>query len=264
MHVWEVADDDEVIHNVASYKSDDAQRGFSFLPKKFTCPDAGEIMRAVRLTDKKCEYVSFRLPNANKMEVMPEHSETPRLHNGSFPDPASAGDGPSAPQAVSTPATAPVSVAAPTPAPATGVSEDEVETIKKEYEETISGLRSDLQQSQDDAERLSGEVSALTTERDDLKTRLASLKQELQDAKAAASAPAQAEPAQADPEPVADEPAQADPEPVAEEPAQADPEPVAEEPAQSDPEPSTDNDGTNTQDLLAELEDEQNKDDSFD
>lgn len=62
VHIWEVADDSEVIHFINSWKGEGSHRGFTFVPKRFVEVTNSELMRAVRLTEKNCEFVSFRLP----------------------------------------------------------------------------------------------------------------------------------------------------------------------------------------------------------
>lgn len=62
VNIYELADDSEVIHKVASWKGEGSHRGFNFFPKRFVDVFSSELMRAVRLTDKVCEYVSFGLP----------------------------------------------------------------------------------------------------------------------------------------------------------------------------------------------------------
>lgn len=62
VNIMELVDDDEVIYQIASYKGEGSHRGFNFFPKRFVDVMSSELMRAVRLTDKVCEYVSFRLP----------------------------------------------------------------------------------------------------------------------------------------------------------------------------------------------------------
>jgi len=62
VNVWELTDDDDLIHPVASYKGEGSHRGFNFFPKRCVDVMSSELMRGIRLTDKFLEYVSFRLP----------------------------------------------------------------------------------------------------------------------------------------------------------------------------------------------------------
>lgn len=62
VNIWELINDDKMIEQVGSFKGEGSHRGFSFMPKRFVDVMSSELMRGVRLTDKNCEYVSFKLP----------------------------------------------------------------------------------------------------------------------------------------------------------------------------------------------------------
>lgn len=62
VNIWELTDDDDLIHPVATFKGEGSHRGFNFFPKRCVDVMSSELMRGIRLTDKVCEYVSFRLP----------------------------------------------------------------------------------------------------------------------------------------------------------------------------------------------------------
>ncbi|CAI2361978.1 unnamed protein product [Moneuplotes crassus] len=63
VNMWELADDDEVIHKISSWTGEGCHRGFNLFPKRFVDVYSSEFVRAVRLTEDSCEYVSFGLPS---------------------------------------------------------------------------------------------------------------------------------------------------------------------------------------------------------
>lgn len=81
VNIWEVTNDEEMLYQVATFKGEGSHRGFNFLPKRFVDVMSSELMRAVRLTDKFCEYVSFRLPKKKGAFVSSLYGQCP---NGEF------------------------------------------------------------------------------------------------------------------------------------------------------------------------------------
>jgi coronin-1B/1C/6 len=81
VNIWEIVDDDEGIYPVAMYKGEGSHRGFNFFPKRFVDCTSTELMRCLRLTDKFCEYVTFRLPKKAGAFVPGLYGDCP---NGSF------------------------------------------------------------------------------------------------------------------------------------------------------------------------------------
>ena len=81
VNIWELVNDDEMIYQISTYKGESNIRGFSFLPKRFVDVMSSELMKAVRLTDKFWEYVSFRLPKKKGAFVSSLYTNWP---NGSF------------------------------------------------------------------------------------------------------------------------------------------------------------------------------------
>ena len=166
VNIWELTDDSEMIYPVASYKGETAQRGFNFWPKQFIHEEASEIMRGVRLTDKTCEYVSFRLPNPMKLDYLPPHENQIRLFEGTFDD----GSG-----EVVTVKKPTLSSASPS-----GPSAQEIEELKQSYQTKFDDLQAELDQSKSKVAGLESTIENLTNENTSLKETIEQLKMELQ------------------------------------------------------------------------------------
>lgn len=77
INIWELVDDSEVLHQVAVYRGEGSQRGFNFFPKRFVDVYDSELNRGIRLTDKACQYVSFRLPKKKGAYVPALYGDCP-------------------------------------------------------------------------------------------------------------------------------------------------------------------------------------------
>lgn len=308
VNFWQIVNDDEMIYAAASYKGDGSTRGFSLWPQKFAHTAGSEICRGVRLTDKQCEYVTFRLPNTLKMDNLPSHDIPIRVYGGGFESTEEITVTTSTPVVQAVSSSAPVSSA-----PLfDGVSKEDVEELKQQYQSTIDDLQADLDNSNNkvsdlekdiethvkENERLTGKITelehALTqaqNEAREAQAQAADFKLQAENAIASAAQATITQTAQIV-SVTFDEPAQVDLPTFNAEPAQQEEnedEKVSDEPEHQDlpqenaneddyQKDDSDNDddqnksgdadpnpaeATNTQDLLAELEDEDNNDQQF-
>jgi len=199
-----------MIHSVASYKGEGSHRGFNFFPKRCVDVMSSELMKGIRLTDKFCEYVSFRLPKKRGCFVSTLYGDCPsgefsktldqwvdgesappqkikmnpelraslklRVHDGSLIVQASAEEGKGEAQIVEVAASSSQNTSGAVGSSEQPSNQPEADEIKQKYERKITELENQLKEKDTAASPENNEeVETLKNENTDLNNKVTEL-----------------------------------------------------------------------------------------